>query len=935
MTYISWFDDVGAGDLGHVGGKGANLGELTRSGLPVPSGFIVTTRGYDAFVDDNGLRSEIEDLASVPEAADPVSFEDAASAIRQSFESGGIPDDVAAEIRAAYEELHDDGGTALAVRSSATAEDLPGASFAGQQETFLNVRDAESLLAAVEGCWASLWTARAMAYRKREGIDPADVSLAVVVQELVPAEAAGIMFTTDPSSGRRDRVVIDAAWGLGEAIVGGEVTPDNLVVEKESGRVLERETAEKVVMTVRTDDGTDTEPVPEEKRREPVLTDEQAATLAAYGVQIEEHYGAPQDVEWVLADGEFFIVQARPITVLPEPSVEPPTDWSVPDSVVYARGSIIELLPDPLTPLFADLSPDAVTWGFESVLNELAGEETAFGEVLGFTTVNGYAYYSIPLTLRAMWNLTVDAVPLLSSVGGEYIIQQWWDVFHPRYVERVERWESVSPTDRSAAELLSGVEELLRAGTEYYTSVQAILPSIYLSEAIFTAFYERFIRRAGDPPAHVFMLGFDSAPIRAEKSLYDVAQWCREHPELVDTLVTADPDDASVLLVAADAPAGHDVSSAVWAEWQRRFQAYLDDHGHTVYDLDFAKSVPADDPATPFRTLVQYLQNKGQDPHKRQREAVKRRNEATRVLLSRIDWPRRPVLRRLLRYAQHRAPLREDGLADVGLAWPVLRRLIRELGRRSVDLGVIREADDAFWLTHDELERVAAVLDSERPGPDLDSFGEVVDERKATWRARKRVTPPQVLPERSRFTAMERLFPASGESTDNAVHGTGASAGRVTATARVIDGPEDFERVEPGDVLVARITTPAWTPLFAVASAVVTDVGGPLSHSSIVAREYGIPAVLGTGDATKRIVDGETVTVDGDAGTVTMDRPEGSAQTDRTDGDAEAETEATPAAVTDAGEASSNADSTALVALAVGVAFSIWLWLRNRRSTER
>src|SRR5215216_997313 len=232
MTYTAWFNEIRKDDIALVGGKGANLGELSRAGMPVPPGFVLTTRAYDAFVEAAGLGGEIVGLAA--SADDPGAFEAAARRIHDLFAGGEIPEDLAGELESAYRRLAN--GGAVAVRSSATAEDLAGASFAGQQETYLNVRGPAALVEAVRACWASLWTARAMAYRKRQNIEPASVSLAVVVQQMVPAEVAGMLFTADPLSGRRDRSVINAAWGLGQAVVGGQVTPDTLVVDKASGR---------------------------------------------------------------------------------------------------------------------------------------------------------------------------------------------------------------------------------------------------------------------------------------------------------------------------------------------------------------------------------------------------------------------------------------------------------------------------------------------------------------------------------------------------------------------------------------------------------------------------------------------------------------------------------------------------------------------------
>jgi pyruvate,water dikinase len=921
MTYTAWFDEIRKGDLALAGGKGANLGELRHAGLPVPSGFVLTTLAYDAFVKAGGLKGEIVGLASVARAEDPAGFEEVAEGIRALFSGGKVPKEMADEICAAYEELSEDREMAVAVRSSATAEDLAGASFAGQQETFVNVRGAGALLEAVRACWASLWTARAMAYRDRQGIDPAKVSLAVVVQRMVEADAAGVLFTADPVGGRRDRIVISAAWGLGEAVVGGRVTPDTLMVDSSNGRVISRETADKEVMTVYTEDGTAERPVAEVWRREPVLDDEEAAELARYGARIEELYGTPQDVEWALSGGEFFILQARPITALPE--ARRPTEWTVPDPKgLYARGSIVELLPDPLSPLFATLSPDPVAQTIRRIGDEFLPEGVFAEMELGFTTINGYAYYGMVLTPR----MTLLMLRIIPGAMERMIIRQigerlWREQYHPRYARAIEEWEAKPIRDLPATGLVAGVEELLYRGVEYYTGVQIMIPSAYLGEALFSWFYDRLIKREADPPSQTLLLGFDSAPIRAEKSLYDLAMWCREHSELVAALVDTPSDEIPGLLGTNRPPSG--VDEALWHEWRLRFLDHLDRHGRMVYDLDFAKPVPADDPAPTFDTLKYYLQGKGKDPRERQRVIAARREEATAATMARLDAPRRKVFSSLLRWTQKYVPLREDALADVGLAWPLMRRMLLELGLRLVATGAIEKPDDVFWLEGEELRDAAEALDA--GWTELESLSGAVRERKSEWRARRLATPPLLLPKGVRFLGLdvERWMPAHSEGpSGDTIEGVGASSGQITARARVLRGPEDFGEMQPGEVLVAGITTPAWTPLFAVASAVVTDVGGPLSHGSIVAREYGIPAVLGTGVATRRIRSGQRVRVDGDAGTVTL-----------LDGTGEADE---AAAGRPAPESASQARKVpgagkiALSALAIGSAVGAAVWWRKR-----
>ncbi|TJY67224.1 phosphoenolpyruvate synthase [Arthrobacter sp. CAU 1506] len=896
MTYINNLDDVGEGDLAAVGGKGVGLGGLRRAGVPVPDGFVLTTEAYTAFVDANHLAARIRELAMLgPQAAMP-DYQQASERIRTLFTGGTMPAEVAAELDAAYRSLGD-GGPTVAVRSSATAEDLATASFAGQQDSYLNVHGAEALAAAVTGCWASLWTARAMSYRAREGIGPESVRLAVVVQRMVSADAAGVMFTANPANGRRDQIVVSAAWGLGESVVSGTVTPDNIVVDAESGHVLSRRTADKDTMTVYAEQGTREQPVPPERRRQPVLDDRDAAALAGYGAQIGEHFAAPQDIEWARTGDGFFFLQSRPITALPEPAAEPPDSWAVPyRNGLYFRASIVEQLPDPLSPLFADMIDGSVSRSLSALMAEVLGSNTIRETDVGLTTVNGYAYYFY--RNWAMVRLMARTLPAVGALvrGKEHLgITGWREFSHPRYERVVADWSAKPIPELSGEELLQGVQSLLDACTVYYTAVQSVIPTAATSELSFRAFYSKVVRRKEDPPAVTFLLGFDSEPIRAEKSLYDLASWARGVPGLAPELLGAPATALADAQRSGSPPAGFD--DALWRQWQPRFQAHLDRFGHAVYNLDFVHPVPADDPSPLLETVKFYLRGQGQDPYERQRMSAARREDHTSRIAARLGRTRRAAaFFRLLRWAQKAAPIREDALADVGLAWPLIRRMLLELGQRLAVAAVIAEPADVFWLRHRELvsavdfglaaPRTREVREDqgvpEPPGTspvaitgaDRPVRADAVEKRKMLWRGQLKAAAPQMLPEsRLMDRAFGSMMPARTQQAGGTIKGIGASPGRVSASAQVLEGPEDFARMTPGDVLVARITTPAWTPLFAMASAVVTDVGGPLSHSSIVAREYGIPAVLGTGVATQRIASGEQIHVDGDAGTVTIEHP--------------------------------------------------------------
>ncbi len=343
MSYIRWFDEIGAGDVDLVGGKGANLGEMSRAGLPVPPGYCVTAPGYRNFLETTGLDQVIRDLLADLRIDDPVDVEDKSAVIRARITAEQVPAAIAAEVVENYNRLGnlvgvDGGGLPVAVRSSATAEDLPTASFAGQQDTYLNIRGEESLLEHVRQCWASGWTARAVTYRAKQGFDHLKVHVSVVIQAMIPSEISGIMFTANPVTGSLDEAIINASWGLGEAIVSGLVSPDTITARKKDGEILELEIGSKTLKIEYAKDGggtieLETQP---EMRDIPALTKKQVAELVSVGSQIEDHYRVPQDIEWGYARDKWYVLQSRPITTLDE----------------YNRSMFIEIFPDPLSPIF-------------------------------------------------------------------------------------------------------------------------------------------------------------------------------------------------------------------------------------------------------------------------------------------------------------------------------------------------------------------------------------------------------------------------------------------------------------------------------------------------------------------------------------------------------------------------------------------------------
>ena len=849
-TFILSLADPKA-SIENVGGKGMSLAKLARAGLPVPGGFHITTEAYRLFVSANDLQSKLLAALQDVEPSSPASLEAASAKISRCFTDAQIPNELALAIRTAYADLSDrqiiiQNSKAVAVRSSATAEDLVDASFAGQQETYLNVRGEEALLEAVRKCWASLWTARAIAYRIKNNIDQSIMALAVVVQELVFADAAGILFTANPINGERGEAVINAAWGLGEAIVSGAVTPDSITVNKQKRKVICRETAEKLVMTVRTETGVSEQPVPDHLKKKEVLTKAQAIELLRYGMQIESLYEMPMDIEWTLAKGKFAIVQARPITSLPP-------EWKLPNpKVVYARGSFAEFVPDAVSPLFATLGIPIAKELTLKMFNDIL--EKDIPDCYQFDVINGYVYIGVPMRRDVLVPFIIATLKMSKILKTS---NERWYVVKEKLCTAATQWRATDLSMLTAAQLLEGTRQIFRVTAQAYNVAQSgTIPNASGSEISFCKFYDALVKRKGDPDAATLLFGLDNQPLRAEKALFDMAMWLHTQPELAEIVRTKPTHETVHRLTSAE----DDVS---WNEFRSRFAAYLAEFGHAIYDLDFARPLPVEEPAPLIDAIKAYLTGMGSNPYQRQQEADARREKTIAEMKKRLDPLRRKWFLKLLKWATDSAPMREDSIADLGLGYPQIRRLLSEVGHRLVKAGALESAQDVYWLQAGELDALAVRLDG---GEKLKEHSAKVMERKREHQGFRRLSPPTTLPKDS---WMSRFLPHSDLQGDT-IKGFGASAGKVTAKACVMLGPEDFNKMKQGDVLVAVTTTPAWTPLFTLASAVVTDIGGPLSHSSIVAREYGIPAVLATGVGTRRIQDGQIITVDGGAGVVEL-----------------------------------------------------------------
>ena len=890
--------DRGAAALALAGGKGAALTRMATAGFPVPPGFVLTIEAYKQAIEENGLGQVIAEAAASVSEADPDSWERAASTIQARFEQASVPEEVAraageacAALASSIPSASENGqDLPVAVRSSATAEDLPGASFAGQQESFLNVRGTSALLDAIRRCWASLWTARAIAYRHRLGIDHGSVAMAVVVQQLVPAEVAGVLFTANPTTGERSELLVNASFGLGEAIVAGTVTPDTYTVDRAARAITTTHLGSKETMIVAspadaTDPecsargGTTSQAVPPARRRRAALTEPMVRDLVGLALEAERLFeGVPQDIEWAIADGRCWLLQARPITGLPPAPLkdvrwEPPVPGSR-----WIRRQVVEHMPEPLSPLFEELYlRDGLERSIAVVLEALdisrdldrVDGRSVFISVNCliqrpvFATINGFAYQRADVrlswrTIAALLGAMSRGIPALFREG----VPNWRDRELPRYLAAVERWKALDPAALTDQRLLQGVRELAAADARYWFAAALAIGAAKVSDALL----DSFLTRAA-PGRHLssgrFLQALSDRGLESDAALERIADLVRGSESLRALVAATPPARLREALAASDE--GGVVLAAL--------DAYFARFGHLIYSLDFAVPTQADDPLPVLVTLRALAQGPNRDPEVRFHELAREREELTRATLRSFDPIRRRLFRLLLGWARRYAPHREAALFYVGAAWPTLRRLALELGRRLAEAGSLDRADDVFYLGSHELATASAARASRTAHPDL---ARLAHERRELREARKRLVPPPAVPPAYQF----RLGPidlSARESSrrntadDTALRGFAVSPGRVTAPASVILSPAEFGTMQPGTVLVCPTTTPAWTPLFSQARALVTDIGGVLAHGSIVAREYGIPAVMGTGIATQRIQSGQQITVDGDAGTVTLD----------------------------------------------------------------
>ncbi len=888
MTAITLpFRAIRASDLPEVGGKGANLGEMTQAGFPVPPGFCITTTAFRQFMQAGGHAEEIYQSLEMLAPDDVEGVRRVGQQIRAKLSDVPLPEDIECAIVAAWEEHGTD--DAYAVRSSATAEDLPDASFAGQQDTFLNVYGKQKLLEAVRACWISLFTDRAILYRAQNHFSHRDVYLSVVVQRMVLPEVSGILFTADPVSGHRKIMSIDASYGLGEALVAGLVSPDLYKVDKRNRTIVEVQIGDKqLAIRPQPGGGTYQERLEGAARHERVLSDAQVLALADMGVRVEEHYGKPQDIEWCIAQGEIYLVQTRPITSLfPLPEPRPLDD----DLHVYFSLSHAQVMTDPMPPMGISFWRLLFPFG--------KGKEILSGN---------------PYVTSAAGRLYIDLTPLLQvpRIGrGVPNVLKIADVLSAQGVRTVAERAEFAPADSSGRARLStlarwllpilskvvmrlwwlppeGATDHLLAYIDQYVertraqlaAVPAGAPRVRLAQRLLVTVFPKMVMRM--PPylgagiiAKLLLgrltHGLDNQAqitddldaigrgltgnVTTEMDLMvgDLADIARRSPALVRHLSKSDAKTA--LATAHTIPGGTEFMAA-WERFMHRYGM------RGPSEIDISRPGWSEEPASLLQVVIANLQHEAPGEHRAKQARLAEAGAAAgaRLVEAARQGPlgeiRARLVRRLVRVAHNLLPVREHPKYLLIRLRGLVRGVILESAALLQQQGRIDEVTDVWFLDWHEL--IAAL---ENPSQEV---RERIHIRRQEYARFWQIIPPRVITSDGEIPALAHDHAGLPEG---ALAGSPVSAGTVEGIAKVILDPQR-ELLSPGEILVAPFTDPGWTPLFINAAGLVMEVGGLMTHGSVVAREYGIPAVVSVLDATKKIRTGQQIRVNGSLGYV-------------------------------------------------------------------
>jgi len=832
MQYTLTFQDPLAAKLEFSGGKGSNLAILTQRGFPVPPGFIVSAQAYRDFIAGGA-----ELLAGVHRFPfdDPGALRLASEELRLGLEHLDLPAPVAEEARAQLASFPQE--QAFSVRSSSTMEDLASAAFAGQHETYLNCSGPEQILEKIKACFLSLWFDRAIAYRRQQKFDHALAAMAVVVQQMVQCDVAGVGFSINPVSGNLNEMIFDANFGLGESVVSGEGEVDHFTIDRSTRKVLSAVIAQKSRKVTAMQGGTREVMLSADEGAPSCLNDEQLGRLSALLLEVEQSYRFPQDIEWGFADGKLYLLQSRPITTIPP-------RWT--------RDESAERFPNVITPLTWDF----VEAGFHRSLNysfRLMGFPPFNGKWFGmhghyiYGNQNAVELYGrrAPFLVRNLEELRA-AIPMIRE---EYRWVQELPVIWMRdldhYLISIGRFQAEPLQEKSLREVWEFVLAVNEHGAEYF------LPNIAISithSTLYRLLHGLLRIMFGAETANSL---FDRLMAFCEtktgvinKELFDLTAMVREQPEL-EALLAGQPSRDIIERHALER----------FPHFEARLGKFLRDHGHREVDFDAYTATWLELPWVVLDNVRLILQTPmDQAPAAKERDLKMRMQQAEIELMQKLPPDLHFFFGEILRLARVYTSLDDlEHYQTTRLTLP-LRRGLREMGRRLVERGLLEEPLDVFFAGIEQTGKAIHADSAEG----WQEFVETVRAQKEACQAARARTPEWV------FGESKPDEPDTGDF----LPGLAGSGGVAEGPVFLVLGPDDFAKFPKGAVLVARTTNPTWTPLFYCAVAVITESGGPLSHGAVTAREMRIPAVMSVKNSLSRLKNGQRVRVDGTQGRV-------------------------------------------------------------------
>lgn len=887
FQFVRSLKEIGKEDLPLAGGKGANLGEMIKAGLPVPEGFVLLVNSYNRFVEKNDLGKSIETLLTKFEDVHPEAIKEAVAEIQALIVGAEIPADIKEEINQIYEVI---GESQVAVRSSATAEDLPGASFAGQYSTFLNIMGKTELYAAIKKCWASLWNERAVSYRAKQGIVNKGLAHGVVVQKLINSEKSGILFTANPVNGRRDEISLNSSWGLGEAIVGGEVDPDQWIINKKKGEVISEYIATKEVMTIRKEQGIMLVDVEQKKRKQPTLNDGERRELLGLAKKVEKHYGFPQDIEWAFENGKFYMVQTRPITTLypmPQPEDTGEELRIYMNLMMWRQG-----MSAPITPMGVEFFITAVKNVLISskhrqtsrLLKSAGGrifvdmtELLKIDQVLSRLQDNKIPalFDTEPITFkvlsqvaeRNLTELKKQKKPFISLLLGVINNMGFGIIKIKILARRRELYGKIFPRKAVHKATEFGLNQIA-ALKERRKQTQTVKEKLaFVEREASTVFFDigygmifwLFPPLTALPRAvKIISKHINTNSTNGSKDICSPLKSSAEIPDLekvkraVYNSVTTEMG-MELLKIAGKLDRAGDEPSTDHPE----IRNFLLKYGHRgIEEIDIGLPRWNEDASYVVDLIRSYIEQKAYQEgierfHRDRVEAERAISNITSRLREEGAYRDAKKVNKLLKMHRELFGYRELPKSILVQGIGILREVLVEIGEELKDQGRIDDKMDIFFVTPKDI----------RSGLKLQKI--VTKNQDEYQRELNRTPVPRVI-----TSTGETVYASNEVESDGAYRGIPASPGVCEGPVKILKRPEEGSKLNQGEILVTASTNPAWTPLFLRIGGLIMETGAPMSHGPVVAREYGIPAIIGVKDATVNLLDGQIVRMNGETGSV-------------------------------------------------------------------